>query len=80
MNTAELTVQQITRVRVRARKPSTLERIALVKPWVSPSSRAELEHVESDVKALQKANRHLAVALADAHDEIERLRGGQVAA
>lgn len=80
MNTAELTVQQLTRATVRTRKPSTLERIALVKPWVSASSRVELEHVEADVKALQKANRHLAVALAHAHDEIARLRGEQVAA
>lgn len=78
MNTAEQTIEAI--VRIGRREPTAQERLRLVMPYVSQGSREELQRVSDDYGALMKANRHLAIALADAHDEIARLRGERIAA
>jgi hypothetical protein len=78
MNTAEQTAGAI--LQMPSLELSLLQRIALVMPWVSPESRAELERVHQDVRALITANRHLALQLADARDELDRLRGEKAAA
>jgi len=78
MNTAEHTAGAI--LQMPSLELSLLQRIALVMPWVSDSSRVELERVHGDVKALITANRHLALKYAEACEEIERLRGAKAAA
>ena len=78
MNTAEHTAGAI--LQMPSLELSLLQRIALVMPWVSDSSRAELERVHADVKALITVNRHLALKYAEACEEIERLRGTKAAA
>ena len=78
MNTAEHTAGAI--LQMPSLELSILQRIALVMPWVSDTSREELERVHADVKVLVTANRHLALKLAEAREELERLRGAKAAA
>lgn len=78
MNTAEQTAHAIQRMQVRDISPS--QRIRLVLPFVSEGGREELQLALADVEALTTANRYLAIQLADARDEIQRLHGVKAAA
>lgn len=78
MNTAEQTVGAL--LVTPSLEIALTQRLASVMPWVSPESRAELERVQEGVRSLVIANRHLALRLAEAHDEINSLRDDAEAA
>ena len=78
MNTAEHTA--VALLQTPSLELALTHRIAVVMPWVSPESRHELEQVQDGVRTLVVANRHLAIQLAEAREEIERLRGAKAAA
>jgi len=78
MNTAEHTAGAL--LQSPALELTLVQRISSVMPWVSPESREELSQVQNGVRTLVTANRYLALQLAEAREELERLRGAKAAA